>query len=282
MGKICAGIVLYNPDPDRLRKNIESVREQVDEVFLVDNGSENLPAIREMQYPNVVLLENGENLGIAAALNRACREAATKGYEWILTLDDDTVSPEGMVREMGEVSWADDVGIVCPAVWYEGWLERPEEREGAEEITACMTSGSLTRLAAWEKVGGFREDFFIDFVDNEFCQKLREAGYRILRVHRCVMRHSLGEVRTVRIPLAGERKYAVHAPWRFYYMIRNNIVFVKEHRAQLNVHKEWAKVFYIAFSGWMHSPEKKATRKYIRMGRKDAKAGKMGRLGGER
>ena len=278
MPRICAGIVLYNPDPERLKRNVAAARSQAEEVFLCDNGSGNIGELRALAAPGVTLLENGENLGIAAALNRLCREALAKGYDWILTLDHDTVVPEDMIRKMAPYLDAEDTAILCPGVWYEGWRERPAEKDTAEEVTACMTSGSLTRLSAWEKAGGFREEFFIDFVDNEFCKKLRDRGYKVIRVNGCVMAHSLGEVRTVKLPLLGERKWSVHAPWRFYYMVRNNIVFIRENRKDLNMPKEWAKVMYIACTGWLHTKQKRETLKYIRRGRRDAKKGVLGKM----
>ena len=39
--KICAGIVLYNPEIDLLKKNIEAIADQVDCIYLFDNGSKN-------------------------------------------------------------------------------------------------------------------------------------------------------------------------------------------------------------------------------------------------
>ncbi len=271
MAKICAGIVLFNPDPERLAKSIQSLRTQAEEIFLCDNGSGNIEEIRGLAADGVTLLENGENLGIAAALNRLCEAARDKGFEWIMTLDHDTVLPEDTIPKMAPYLAYETTGILCPAVWYEGWKEKPEEREGTEQVTACMTSGSLTRLDAWEKVGGFRNGFFIDFVDNDFCMKLRLNGYTVTRVNHTVMRHSLGEVRTVRLPLLGERKWVTHKPWRVYYMIRNNLVFIRDYKAHLNVPKEYAKVAYIAWTNWLHSKEKRETWKNICKGFKDAR-----------
>ena len=278
MERICAGIVLCNPDPERLAQSLASLRGQAERVYLCDNGSANIAEIRKLAGdPAATLLENGENLGIAAALNRLCREAADAGYTWIMTLDHDTVLPEDAIPKMAPYLGDAEAGILCPAVWYEGWKEQPQAKDGTERVSACMTSGSLTRLAAWEKAGGFREAFFIDFVDNDFCMQLRLNGYAVVRVNSVVMRHSLGEVRTVRIPLLGERRWVTHKPWRVYYMIRNNLVFVKDYKAHLNVPKEKAKVAYIAWISWLHTKEKKETLRAIRQGMKDAKSGKLGK-----
>ena len=42
-----AGIVLYNPDINRMNENINNIINQVDYVILVDNGSKNKPDIED-------------------------------------------------------------------------------------------------------------------------------------------------------------------------------------------------------------------------------------------
>ena len=40
-----AGIVLYNPDVERLHENINGIINQVDALILIDNGSDNIKEI---------------------------------------------------------------------------------------------------------------------------------------------------------------------------------------------------------------------------------------------
>ena len=70
--KIAAGIVLYNPDIDRLKKNLEAIAPQVEKVFLVDNHSDHIENIKKLleQFPVCELIENEKNAGIATALNQ--------------------------------------------------------------------------------------------------------------------------------------------------------------------------------------------------------------------
>ena len=63
MNNICAGIVLYNPDIDKLTKNINSIINQVSVVLLQDNGSSNIKEIEKLinQWENVKLIHNPAN-----------------------------------------------------------------------------------------------------------------------------------------------------------------------------------------------------------------------------
>ena len=274
MKKILAGIVLYNPDLIRLNLVIAAVYNQVEEVLLYNNGSSNIEGIERIAegYRRVVLLNAPENKGIAYALNQLCCWSVNKGYEWILTLDQDTICPENLIEKLNPYTESDGIGIVCPGVIYEGRENLNTEARGTEYVKACMTSASLTKLSAWKHVNGFREDYFIDFVDNEFCMKLRIAGMNILRIHDVHIVHQLGETK---------RKlfftYTYHKPFRFYYIARNNLCFIKEYRKHLPLIKEYIKIVCILTKGFIVSDQKIETLRYILRGIYDANHNHMGK-----
>ncbi|MHB8132373.1 MAG: glycosyltransferase, partial [Mobilitalea sp.] len=89
--KIAAGIVLFNPNIDRLKKNIDAILPQVEVLYIIDNNSDNIDLIEKyLQNKNTIILQkNSENFGIAKALNQMCNLANLKGFDWILTLDQD-------------------------------------------------------------------------------------------------------------------------------------------------------------------------------------------------
>ena len=189
MHKICAGIVTYQPDIDRLKKNLDNVVIQVQKVFIVDNYSNNIEDIHRLitYFTNVAIIENNSNYGIAKALNRMCECAKNDGFNWILTLDQDTVIPNNLIQDFMPYTKESKIGIICPAVYYEGLEKMTRGKNEIDYIRACMTSASLTNLEAWKDVNGFREDYFIDYVDNEFCMKLGIDGYKIIRVNKSII-----------------------------------------------------------------------------------------------
>ena len=81
MIRIAAIIVLYNPEMNRLHENIMAVYDQVDEVHLIDNTSNNIASIKE-KYKNNKKISfqcNNTNCGIAKALNQ--------GFEYFFGID---------------------------------------------------------------------------------------------------------------------------------------------------------------------------------------------------
>lgn len=276
MERISAGIVTYNPDMSRLLDNISNVVEQVEKVFVVDNGSINCNEIVKLQEKvKFELIINHENEGIAKALNQLCEKAKQEGFSWMLTLDQDSICQLDMVQIMKK-HISTEFGIVCPAIKY-NFKKANKNKQDYEYPYACMTSGSLTQIDAWSSVKGFEEQYFIDFVDNEFCMKLAIKGYKILRINACILDHQLGE--TITVEKKGTKKtYSKHSNLRYYYMARNNLHFIKKYRDYLNVFKEYCKLMYIVSGAIIHSSEKKETIKYIKQGLRDGKNNKLGKL----
>lgn len=278
--EINAGIVLFNPDIDRLQKSLDTITNQVDDVILVDNNSENITDVVRLidSYENIILIRNNDNYGIAKALNQICKLASEKEKKWVLTLDQDSVCSQDLVINLISCINTDNrrVGIVCPAINYLGWSKKKENsHEKVISVKACMTSGALTNVEAWENVGGFTEEYFIDYVDNEFCMKLKLAGYEILRNNSCILEHQLGQ--------SGETcflwfkiKYSKHTPIRCYYMTRNNLQFIRTYGKYLNVLKEYCKVYYLILMNILYTDNRKLTCKMIKRAKTDYHNNVMG------
>jgi len=264
------GVVLYNPDIDRLKQSLDAVIKQVNVVVLVDNGSANIEQVCLLtsRYKGIKLISNCENLGIAKALNQIFEMALNLGLEWVMTLDQDTILSKNIIKKFKGICRNKFIGIVCPSVVYEGWSNFSSARKHYEEISACMTSGSFTCVEAWARVGGFEESYFIDHVDNEFCMKLKIYGYRIVRDNYSVMSHQLGVSKELN--LFGKRiRYSKHSPVRCYYMVRNNLRFIKQYRQYLNLPKEYCKLIYVTIMNLICCDRFRETQKMIRKGIKD-------------
>lgn len=277
MSEICAGIVTFQPEISRLNQNLSIVTVQADTVFVVDNNSKNLNEIKRLitSFSNVVLIENKHNNGIAKALNQMCAAAEKEGFEWILTLDQDTLIPSEMVSVFRNHISNPNIGVICPAVYYEGWNNNLKSKNVTEYVYACMTSASLTKVQAWKNVGGFREDYFIDFVDNEFCMKLGLNKYKVLRINACQINHQLGDSGIKKF-LGLKIRYSRHSPLRLYYMARNNYSFIREYADHLPILKEWIKLIYVLGQGLLFSDTKREAIRFIKEGLRDARNGVSG------
>lgn len=227
--KICAGIVLYNPDIDRLKENIEAIVEQVQVVYLQDNGSSNISHVEEFikKQNKVILLKNPTNKGIAWALNRLCERGLKDGFDWILTLDQDSVCPENMISSFE--CYLKNTDMLCPKIVDRNYGLLDGSNLETEIVKECITSGCLLKLQSWEKINGFDEVMFIDGVDFEFCYRLGKAGMKILRVNGIILYHEIGNISTRKF--FGLRVIVKnHSSFRKYYISRNIIYMARKRK----------------------------------------------------
>jgi rhamnosyltransferase len=89
-------------------------------------------------------------------------------------------------------------------------------------VDSVISSGTLVRREAVEKAGVPREDLFMDFVDHEYCLRLRRAGYQIAIISASQLEHEIGSMQQNTF-LGIHHAWSRHAPWREYYMARNEV-----------------------------------------------------------
>lgn len=229
-GRVCGVVVAYFPDAGFVDR-LAVLRTQVDELVVVDNTNgqeaawcDSLPATVTAQ---IHLIGNAENLGIAAALNQGLHHALATGCYWLLTLDQDTHSYPDMVSTLCE-TW-----LNCPfdpVVIGGNYFDTKRKRHDAaldaptpcQERKTVITSGCLVNAQFAQAIGGFRDDYFIDQVDHEFCLRARAHGGRVVISTRPVMDHSVGGHTGPKLPLIGWM-LPEHSPLRKYYITRNTI-----------------------------------------------------------
>lgn len=90
------------------------------EILLVDNGStDGSVNYFKKHYPEIELIENGENLGFAKGNNVAILKAMEQGSDYILLLNNDTIVDSDFLMELVKVAESDEkIGIVGPKIYY--------------------------------------------------------------------------------------------------------------------------------------------------------------------
>lgn len=192
--QIAAGIVLFNPeDIYRTKEAIKSVLKQVNKIYIFDNSTKG----QIYQFPyNVIYLTEKENKGIAYALNRIMEFAKKDGYEWVITMDQDSILPDNTVTLYEHyIELHKQIGIICPQVIdsRRAYMEVKKELN-AEYVDFCITSASCTNIKIWEQIGKFDEWLFIDLIDNDFCKRLVVSGYKILKLNELVLNQEFGKI----------------------------------------------------------------------------------------
>jgi len=236
MTKICAVIISYNPDK-LIEKCAFSVVSQVDKLLIIDNGSkkEKIEILKrpKKKFEKIKLILNKENLGIATALNQGARYAIKNKYNWLLTLDQDSILEKDMIKKMlntyGQLSQKDKekIGILAPNYKTAKGLTY-KEKPAIQVVPVAITSGQLVKISLFKKIGNYKDDLFIECVDNEFCLRAKKEGYETIIISRAVLSQKIGDNPKTK-KLFGKRFIVSgHSPIRFYYIFRNSIYLYKK------------------------------------------------------
>ena len=214
---------------------------QADVVVIVDDGSsssfEVLDACREL---GAVVVRHAANLGIGAALNtgvvevRRHLDANTENY--VLTLDQDSVVPAGYLAALvAAARSAAQSGVTVGMVG-------PEQATGIRSASARtdgdvvhskepIQSGLLIPVAAFDALGPFAAELFIDGVDTDFYLRAATRGMAAVVAPGARLEHRLGREHVVRI--AGRHVALTYAAdFRYYYIARNRIALLRRYGRQ--------------------------------------------------
>lgn len=272
---ILAGIVLYNPDIDRLKKNIKAIEKQVNKIIFIDNSKEqsekNINIVNQMlKESQFVYISNNGNVGIAKALNQIMEYAFNKEYEWVLTLDQDTICPQNLIESYKHYLNIPNVGIICPKIKDRNFEFINNDSGKTDYIEYCITSAALTSTLIWKKVGGFSEELFIDYVDFDYCLNLKKNNYKILRVNSSEILHEIGHAKQYCI-LGKTILTFNHPPIRNYYIVRNKLVCAYKYKKYVNIGKEKKEILTHIIKVIFLEKNKLCNLRYIYKGIKDGK-----------
>lgn len=232
-------MVTYHPGAAMV-ENLKGMLSGVQGLVVVDNGSsaDELDALRIASRDfGFHLIENGDNLGIAQALNQGVRWAISRDFPWVLLLDQDSRMHDGFVEAMVR-TWhshpqRDKIATVHPLYLRSGFgYIRVAPRAPDGSLLWCLSSGSLMPSWIFEKIGGFATDFFIDWVDIEYCFRIRAAGYLLAEASEAILLHALGDPASASF-LGMRFCPSHHSASRRYYMSRNRIVVFRKYLSAL-------------------------------------------------
>ncbi|HEV2401797.1 MAG TPA: glycosyltransferase family 2 protein [Candidatus Sulfotelmatobacter sp.] len=204
----CYVVVLNYNGRELLKDCLNSLVKQTYEdvrVSVVDNGSsDGSKEMVEGCFPTIRFLALPENRGFSVANNFALRDAVSRGAEYILLLNNDTItSPEFIAELFRELHADPKSAAVCPKIlfashpdrlWYaggdfslwtarmsqRGWKERDEGQfDGKSETTIATGCAVLLRTSALRETGLLDETLWAYLEDVEWSVRFIEKGFHI-------------------------------------------------------------------------------------------------------
>jgi GT2 family glycosyltransferase len=214
------------------------------EIVVVDNAStdgsvEHLRAL----FPDRLMVENAENLGVAGGRNRGFQEASRRGCDYILSLDNDARVEVKAIEALVAVAETDPrIGVVGPKTYSDGGSSKIQcaggritytqnvcAERGAGEIERGQYDriedvdyfpgfGFMARREVFERLNFLDETFYgYGHEDSDFCLRARQLGYRIVYVPQAVIWHR------------GSATIGSYSPRKKYLEAVNSVYFVRKH-----------------------------------------------------
>lgn len=173
------------------------------------------------------LIENGENLGFSKGNNIGIKYALHQGEDYIIILNNDTVVDKHFIREIVKTANSNEkIGIISPkiyfskgneyhkekykenekgkVIWYAGgimdWKNIIGSHRGVDEVdvgqydrigetdfaTGCCM---LINKNLFDRIGYFNEKYFLYYEDNDFSQRAKKAGFKIVFTPSAIVWH---------------------------------------------------------------------------------------------
>lgn len=165
------------------------------DLLIVDNGG---------HYEKVAdewVIRPGKNIGWAGASNLGFRTACRRGYEFAVTLNNDTRLSRDFFAGLLDPRLPDDVGLVAPA--YDGWwtvqssdfsgpVEEYEPLDYFRRVPIVDGTALMISANAWEAVGGLDERTFGRFgwgSDLDLSIRVAAAGFGVYVTERSFVHH---------------------------------------------------------------------------------------------
>jgi len=221
MGNKKLSIIIVNfKSKHLLSECLFSVREKIlskvnSEIIVINNDTgENLENLKE-EFPEISLVNNEKNVGYGQACNIGANQA---GGEILLFLNPDTNILSDNIQEVLDLLGNKKIAVIGSGLVSENgkrqkWCAGKEANvwnlaknnlglssdnkivNSRKPLEVAWVSGAamFVRKNIFEKKGGFDGKFFMYFEDVDLCQRIKNAGYKIIYCPPFQVFHSGGE-----------------------------------------------------------------------------------------
>ena len=221
--KILAIVVTYYPEKDLLEKNVQAFINQVDKVLIWENTpSPDKLDYRFITHEKVEYHGDGIN-SISRALNYAWEYANENGYDYLLTMDQDSFF-ENFDYYVAKTIFSQDApeGIWTPQ------MNGEKVEEDYEEIDLPITSGMLASVKIVNMIGGWNESYTIASVDDEFFLQAHQCKIKKYKVKDASLLQRFGITQVVSV-FGHKLELRNYGPQRLFDIYRNNIILIREY-----------------------------------------------------
>lgn len=235
--KMLGVVVLYKPDVFEVIENIERYALYLDRLIVWDNSPSELNLhdviINKLQRIEDKILWHGtgENQFIAPAINFALDYANKNGYDFILSMDQDSrwldfAKYRCLIENDVEQN---QYHVYTPYIkGYDNWAinEKKQKRR------IFINSGTIYPVHILNAIGGVDENFPLDALDHDTSIRIQEMGFDIVCLTECILLHTMGKPTKSRFLPIKANNYSAS---RTYEITRCHILNFRKHKKWLTL-----------------------------------------------
>ena len=250
------------PDTEECLTSINELEYSNSRILVVDNASTDGSMSRIMEsFPEVETIQNDDNLGFATGNNVGIQYALSKGAEYVLILNNDTIVDKYMLSRMLEYPQREN-SIMAPKVYYHAepnkinslgtkmnWFRlRPEigscgqtdigQFDRVLNVDILVGCALLISRRIIKNVGLFDEAFCMIHEDADLCLRNIEAGNNNTVIPGAIMYHKASAT------------LGKHSEVGSYYSIRNFLYLTRKRASFLNKIKVYCGLAVLIMKNW--------------------------------
>jgi GT2 family glycosyltransferase len=212
------------------------------EVILVDNGStDDSPEKLKGLFPEVILIQNKENLGFTGGNNIGMKRALKNGADYVWLLNNDTVVEPDTLNKLVDAGESNPkIGLLSPVIYHHSdpskiqfcgsyfdfnsfsvtrFKDLLEYESNKTKDISLWGTALLIKSEVIKKIGLLNERYFAYWEDVDYSFRSLKAGYVNNVVSDASISHKLDIIKGTKI-----RK----SLYWFYYMTRNEFWFFRD------------------------------------------------------
>ncbi len=245
-------VVLSFNSKNYIKGCLESLKKCDTEVVLVDAGStDGSSEYLRTNFSELKLISTNKNLGYAGGNNLGLKYALENNvdYVWIVNPDVE-VSSDALDEAVKVMQKGDKVAVVASKVyfaagfefhkekykkadlgkviWYAGatndWdnvfakhfgIDEVDKGQFGQETEIDYASGAsmLIKASVLKEIGLINENYFLYYEENDLCQRIKKAGYKLMYAPKSIVWHKVGQAVGIGSSIAD------------YYITRNRLMF---------------------------------------------------------
>lgn len=272
---------------DQVMASVESVRRHTKdinyEIIVADNNSQNDNNLQSLiDDEDIKVVRLNDNYGFGKANNSGVREATG---EYIFLLNPDTLCHDNSIKLLLDKVKADStIGIISPNLINadskpthafrragDGILTELnfalfglpyklvygrnfEYNHTDKQMNVAYTCGAamMMKRETFDKVGGFDENFFMYYEDQDLCNRIKKTGLRIVNEPQAIIQHLEGTSISVNAKrenfiMQSRKKYFLKTMPEWHYKVANiltkSLLFIGETAYKLCGKKELAEKY---------------------------------------